>query len=553
MCNKKIIFPILSLMLALTGVIALLWLFSLPQKARANPANRYVAVGGADASNDCTSSSAPCRTVQHAVDVAEPGDSILVATGVYTDVHSHLKPPGYMAPPSFSNVFQVVYIDKTITIRGGFSDAFSEPPDPQANPTTLNAEGGGRVIFVYGTISPTISVTVEGLSITGGNATGLYGEGGPADAGGGVYASDANVTLRNNRVYENTAYYGGGMYLRYIHATLDHNTIMTNTGNIGGGVRLYYSDDATIISNTIRSNTASYGGGLVLSNSSGLVRANAIISNTATSNGGGVYLLVAGNSTICENSIISNTSVGDGGGLYVYSSDATIVKNTVVANHAESGGGLWLYESNATSISNTIEANTADVGGGLLLWYSNAVLNDNIIIANTANYGNGCGLWLRRSNPRMVNNVVADNLTGTTTGSGIYIADGSQPQLLHTTIARNGGNQGYGVYVTTYATLNSTAVLTNTILIGHKWGVQVAPGNTAELEATLWGNTFDWNGPGTIITGTNNYWGDPHFIGDGYHLTFGSAAIDRGVAAGVFTDVDGDPRPSGSGFRHRRG
>jgi hypothetical protein len=32
----------------------------------------------------------------------------------------------------------------------------------------------------------------------------------------------------------------------------------------------------------------------------------------------------------------------------------------------------------------------------------------------------------------------------------------------------------------------------------------------------------------------------------GYHIGPGSAAIDRGMDAGVMTDIDGDPRPIGS-------
>jgi hypothetical protein len=35
---------------------------------------------------------------------------------------------------------------------------------------------------------------------------------------------------------------------------------------------------------------------------------------------------------------------------------------------------------------------------------------------------------------------------------------------------------------------------------------------------------------------------------DGYHLTRSSPAIDRGIAAGVLTDIDGDSRPMGSGY-----
>jgi hypothetical protein len=85
--------------------------------------------------------------------------------------------------------------------------------------------------------------------------------------------------------------------------------------------------------------------------------------------------------------------------------------------------------------------------------------------------------------------------------------------------------------------------MTNTILTGHYWGMYVSSmSDAATLEGTLWGNTYDSYGLGAIITGTHNYWGDPRFATDGYHLQAGSAAIDRGVSAGVTNDIDGDTR-----------
>ncbi len=82
-------------------------------------------------------------------------------------------------------------------------------------------------------------------------------------------------------------------------------------------------------------------------------------------------------------------------------------------------------------------------------------------------------------------------------------------------------------------------------------GIHVTAGSVANLEATLWGNDTDWQGPGTIIVGTHNYWGDPAFVdpdlGD-YHLRSSSAAIDWGVFAGVTVDFDGEPRPMGAGY-----
>ena len=84
----------------------------------------------------------------------------------------------------------------------------------------------------------------------------------------------------------------------------------------------------------------------------------------------------------------------------------------------------------------------------------------------------------------------------------------------------------------------------------------LAGDNTATLEATLWGdgawaNGADWGGAGNIFTGTVNVWGDPAFVnpsaGD-YHIGLTSAAIDKGVNAGVGDDIDGDPRPQGGGY-----
>jgi hypothetical protein len=50
---------------------------------QANLATRYVATAGTDAGNDCTSASNPWATIQHAVNVAGPGDEIHVAGGTY--------------------------------------------------------------------------------------------------------------------------------------------------------------------------------------------------------------------------------------------------------------------------------------------------------------------------------------------------------------------------------------------------------------------------------------------------------------------------------------
>src|SRR4029453_3637569 len=48
-------------------------------------ATRFVATTGDDSYNDCRDSGAPCKTVQHGVDVACSGDTIMVDAGTYPE------------------------------------------------------------------------------------------------------------------------------------------------------------------------------------------------------------------------------------------------------------------------------------------------------------------------------------------------------------------------------------------------------------------------------------------------------------------------------------
>ena len=117
----------------------------------------------------CLSGGCDYAAIQAAVDAANAGDLIKVAAGTYTDLN--VRPRNDVTTTGI--VTQVVYICKTVMLRGGYTttNGFADPPDPQANPTTLDAQGQGRVFYITGDISPTI----EGLRITRGDATGMGG------------------------------------------------------------------------------------------------------------------------------------------------------------------------------------------------------------------------------------------------------------------------------------------------------------------------------------------------------------------------------------------
>jgi parallel beta-helix repeat protein len=603
MFQHKYLYLAVSISLALVGIVALLWLADTPSTVRATLSNRYVAVTGNDNSNVCTTGSNPCRTIQHAVDVADVGDSILIASGVYTDVQDRPVPPGYRWPPASGLIAQVVYITKTLTLRGGYTSDFSEPPDPQTNPTTVDAQGAGRTLVIAGYISSTI----EGLRLTGGEAYGLGGSDlwEETDAGGSVYVISATATLENNQIFQNNARDGGGVYLHGSPTTLSHNEIYSNTTQYTGGAVMVYRSNATLDANIIHHNSAYYlygtssGGGVFVHVSPATLSANVIYSNTAQSNGGGIYVNNSHNITLINNIILSNTTaagrgggidirdsdnallsgntvIGNqaysrGGGMYVYQGYDTLVGNTIIANTAESGGGVYLVGRAVTMTANTVLSNTALVGGGLYLEYNDAILNRNTISYNrtypdlgegggvflegsspsmdgniltfnfAANWGGGIALY-NDSSPVMINTVVADNMAGEY-GGGISIRQHSEPRLFHSTIARNRGGDGSGISVIHGEMCDCTVDLTNTILVSHTVGITVSEFNTVTMVGTLWySNTTNWAGAGTIIASAPNVYSNPLFATDGYHLSAGSPAINQGVPTGVTSDIDGQPR-----------
>jgi hypothetical protein len=188
----------------------------------------------------CLAGGCDYTTIQAAVDAAGDGDIIKIAAGHYTQRNT------------YDGLAQVVYLKKTVTLRGGYTTTNWAVSDPAAYPTILDAQGQGRVIYITGNISPTL----QGLFITGGNPAGLRGN--PADnddAGGGVYIVTAQATLIHNRIFSNTASLGGGVFLANDHSSLKDNYVANNTAGEGAGLYLYHSD-ANLTGNTIVTNTA---------------------------------------------------------------------------------------------------------------------------------------------------------------------------------------------------------------------------------------------------------------------------------------------------------
>ncbi len=410
--------------------------------------------------------------MQAAVDAADaPEDTIKVAAGAYTDVHAR------------SGVTQVVYLSKTLTLQGGYTLTNWLVPDPIHQPTLLNAQGRGRVLYITGDISPVIA----GLQISGGDARGLGGViidewGNQLDVGGGIYLNATMTTLRDAAVLSNTALWGGGIYVEHARVYFDRTTWTFNRAVKGGGIYLFESGDASLTASVFKANVATFGGG--------------------------VYDH-AGHVTLAGDSFSLNVADADGGGAYFLNSHGVLTGDTWIGNMAKRGGGMFIIECDDIVVMNTIIArNRVDLLGG-----------------------------------------------------GVY-QETSNLQFVHTTIASNQGGDGSGLYVTGMTDwwgdpYTSTARLTHTIIADQAVGVSVSDTATMTLETTLWGqgdwaNTRDWQGPGQIVTGTHNIWGDPDFtcahVGCllPYRIGPNSAAVDAGTQLLAASDIDGEPRPAGA-------
>ena len=318
-------------------------------------------------------------------------------------------------------------------------------------------------------------------------------------------------------------------------ASINNSTIISglmftggnaNTGSFscpqdcGGGI-LLTSNAQPLIQNVVISNNVAYQGGGLYADSGTVLTLNnvSVISNTAGDFGGGVTTL--GPATLNGGLFQKNFSSSDGGGLDAEST-LNVIGTRFIDNIAAGfgrGGGVFAFGA-ATFTSAVFQNNHTNVFGGSAVYLANDARIVNVLFARNATSSN--------------NNNGAVILLNTPTGT---------VQILHSTIASPSVQGSAAIYVTA-----GTVGITNTIVASHTVGISNTGGVAYQNYNLFFGNTTPYMG---TIGGTNNTSGDPKFVnpaGDDYHLSAGSAAIDAGTNVGVTSDLDGNPRPFGSGF-----
>jgi hypothetical protein len=257
------------------------------------------------------------RTIQEAIDSAEPGDTVLVAPGRYVE-NIRLGGKGIVVASEYLLARDPAIIPRTI-IDG------SRPKHPDSASVVMMIE------------QEDTTAVLSGFTLTGGTGTvwtdarqkALYRE------GGGVLCELGSPIIEHNIIEGNEAVQVGPGIL--------------SAG--GGGIRCGYAEPI-IRNNVIRNNRGEYGGGITLYHSAATVRNNVIAGNTGGAGHGGSGLWVVGalsyrlRNLIEQNTIVGNVAVlpdstptqlgGRGGGLIAFA--PILFRNNIVWGNRQGAG-----------------------------------------------------------------------------------------------------------------------------------------------------------------------------------------------------------------------
>jgi hypothetical protein len=387
-------------------------------------------------------------TIQEGIELANPGDTVLVSDGIYYEQINFLGKKPLMVASHFIIDGDTNHISNTI-IDGS-----------QAS----NPDSASVVYFISGEDSTSV---LCGLTIQNGKGTSWFWEEYENLGGGGIYISHSAASIRHNIIKNNE---------------LDDTSLPDHAGGCGGGIHASYGfpgwnviENNKILSNSILSNHDwTEGGGVYCFITNARVVNNTVTGNISENTG---YGFGAAGGVICEGSpeepvvaiirdnLIENNEVraaeyGYGGGLCAwYLAEGSLIQNNRISYNKNdwNGGGLDLFSASLTTFrieNNYFTGNEALNGGAIDSDYdstSQVLLINNIFTQNTAQ-NQGGGIWLNRSNDCplehmliSINNSFCDNHADVS-GGAIYVYE-DNPLVLNSIFWQNPDLSGIEIAV----------------------------------------------------------------------------------------------------------
>lgn len=248
--------------------------------------------------------------------------------------------------------------------------------------TGNHAAGEGGAMSIHG--SPLGGPTLADCTFTGNTA----------HLGGGVCVDTLPAESVNCLFHANSAYHGGGMYAKWgcvQPPVLDGHLFLENEATEGGG--LYVSEaELTVTDCVFEGNAAVHGGAMRTIQSAPSIIDTAFTGNLALLDGGGMR---SEQSTINLNGCtFAGNEASRGGGLRNAETNAIVERCTFSDNRAAAGGGaLYRADDSPTIVGEcAFTGNEADAGGGIYGPYddpSHLTLADSYLCQNVPDHIRG--------------------------------------------------------------------------------------------------------------------------------------------------------------------
>jgi CSLREA domain-containing protein len=239
------------------------------------------------------------------------------------------------------------------------------------NGAIINAGGTSRIFRVTG-VGNFESLTLNGVTLTGGSGVGAQAPGcltqsGTGPCGGAVSVEPgASLAINGSTLTANTALVGGAVwietgFLNNGSATIFNTTISNNIAALGGGIGTSVVSPVTIVNSSLSGNVASsngtLGGGAIFAVDTVLQIGNTTLSGNSANGGGGglcsVGMTITTTSVLLDAVTITNNTAdadnngnGDGGGILQSiagstmnaTAGTTVLMGCVVAGNVDRGG-----------------------------------------------------------------------------------------------------------------------------------------------------------------------------------------------------------------------
>jgi hypothetical protein len=502
----------------------------------------------ANGANDGSSWADAFNYLQDALAAASSGDEIWVAEGIYTPDSNTAYPNG---TGDRKATFQLV---NGATIYGGFPAGGGEweGREPNKHETILSGDLGGNDVDVndpedlldeptradnsYHVVNGTgtePTAVLDGLTITGGNASGstAYSD----DWGGGMYNYALSSSVTSSPTVRNCVFTG-------------------NSASSAGGAIMSLNSNSTLTNCRFNGNFAGNHGGCIINGLGNLTVIDCTFSDNSAGHSAGAINNSSGNYTLIGCTFNNNRSGYEAGAIYNGAGHPTLLDCVFRDNSAEAGGGA-IYNYRSSPILNNCKfiGNSTGRSGGAMrnAWGDSLTLIACSFVGNSAAWNGGA--IVNHQNSSSIRNCIFSGNLAERTGGAISSSQ-SSPKLVNCTFAGNSSPSGNALAFDSYN--------------------QESPSNIELSNCILWyGDGGVWNNDGSTITiaysdveggwgGEGNVDSDPCFVEAGYwdangvwvdgdyHLRGGSPCIDVGdpnyVPEPNETDLDGNPRVFGA-------